>query len=419
MRCFSILAAIALLALGCSSQTTTLQPSRLVAPVSPQVVQKQPLPSGNWTWAIIPHPGYKPHPVDVVSDGRKTMWVAALHNEIVSVAMNQKVAVYPISFTPRALTVGPDQNIWVTGNATGYLASVTPTGSEVDHPIGATQTAYGPITVGPDGALWFGVSDTSSNGLGRMTTAGSYTYYNLFTAPGSGATGIVSGPDGNLWVTDFVGFVHKVTVHGVDTAYPAPPGGNPWSIAVGADGALWFTENYPNTLFRITTDGIVSSFTAPSIMFFISLTSGPGAKLWLVEGDTHSIEGIISFDPATSVFGQPIAYPNEDVTSIAEGPDRNIWVTGAQEQVGTYVWLAMTLTPSHLILSAPGMSATVSVSETHYHGTWTATSSSKSIATVIETSPGVFTVTGVGAGKCTITISDTTQNFAHVGVVVE
>jgi streptogramin lyase len=331
--------------------------------------------------------------------------------------MNQKVTVYPISFTPSELTVGPDQNIWVAGNAPGYIASVTPTGTEVDHPIGSAQTTNGPITVGPDSALWFAVTDTSSSGLGRMTTAGAYTYFSLFTSPGEGAADVVSGPDGNLWVAVFPSSIHKVSTQGVDTAYTVV--GNPVHIAVGADGALWFTEYASNSLDRITTDGVVSSFSTPSTMFLLSLTSGPGAMLWLTEGDTQSIEGIVAFDPATSVFGQPIAYPTGDVTGIAEGPDRNIWVSADLEQVGTYVWLAMTVTPSHLVLSAPGKSASIAVTETHYHGIWTAASSSKTIATVTETSPGHFEVTAVGAGKCTITISDTSHNFAHVGVVVQ
>jgi virginiamycin B lyase len=406
------------IAAGCSTHASMPQPPGLVAPFSPQVVQEQPLQSGNWTWTSIPHPrGQKPNPVDVVSDGRRTMWVAALLNEIVSVAMNQKVTVYPISFTPSAITVGPDQNIWVAGNAPGHIASVTPTGTEVDHPIGSTQSTNGPIIVGPDNALWFAVTDTSSSGLGRMTTAGAYTYFSLFTSPGEGAADIASGPDGNLWVAVFPGSIHKVSTQGVDTAYTVD--GNPVHIVAGADGALWFTEYDSDSLGRITTDGGISEFTTPTTNFLFSLMSGPGGKLWLTDEDDQRNEGVISFDPITSVFGQSVAYPNGGVTGIAEGPDRNIWVTADQEQVGTYVWLAMTLTPSHLVLSGPGKSASVTVTETHYRGTWTGATSSRSIATVTESSPGVFMVTAVGAGKCTITISDTTHNFAHVGVVVQ
>ncbi len=94
-------------------------------------------------------------------------------------------------------------------------------------------------------------------------------------------------------------------------------------------------------------------------------------------------------------------------------------MAASAETIGTYVRLAMSVSPTSLIISAPGQTGSLTVTETNYHGTWAATSSSKSIATVVESSPGVFTVTAVGAGKCTITISDTTHNFAHVGITVQ
>jgi len=56
------------------------------------------------------------------------------------------------------------------------------------------------IVVGPDGALWF--TETGSDQIGRLTTAGVLT--NEFPVPdtGSAPLGITLGPDGHLWITE-------------------------------------------------------------------------------------------------------------------------------------------------------------------------------------------------------------------------
>ena len=56
------------------------------------------------------------------------------------------------------------------------------------------------MTAGPDGALWF--TEWTGNKLGRITTAGLITEYNLPT-PLSFPWSITVGPDGALWFTEY------------------------------------------------------------------------------------------------------------------------------------------------------------------------------------------------------------------------
>ena len=79
----------------------------------------------------------------------------------------------------------------------------------------------------------------------------------------------------------------------------------------------------------------------------------------------------------------------------------------------------MTVTPTQLTISAPGNTATLSVSETNYSGTWTGSSNNPTIATIVQSSPGVFTVTGVSVGRCHVTIADTAGNSVNVKVTVQ
>src|SRR5262245_37775447 len=66
----------------------------------------------------------------------------------------------------------------------------TPTASSSPHGIAA----------GPDGNLWF--TESSSNKIGRITTAGVITEFTIPTAD-SQSLSIVAGPDGALWFTEF------------------------------------------------------------------------------------------------------------------------------------------------------------------------------------------------------------------------
>ncbi len=106
--------------------------------------------------------------------------------------------VTPVSFGGygRAMTTGPDGNIWLTHSSRSSVIRMTPRGEiaefKVPHPIG--------ITVGPDGNLWF----TAAGAICRISVVGDVVQFPLPRAP----IGIVTGPDGNLWFTEFDGTCH-------------------------------------------------------------------------------------------------------------------------------------------------------------------------------------------------------------------
>ena len=155
----------------------------------------------------------------------------------------------------------------------------------------------GDLTVGPDGALWFG--NGGCNGvpysIGRMTTSGAFTTY---TGPGlDHPGGFTVGSDGALW---FVNEGHldlttnlyvdqsigRITTSGVVSDYSDPSIDGPTGLVAGPDGALWFTNygQWDNTAFppvvvgssigRITTSGSISSYKDPTVY-------GPGNLRWV------------------------------------------------------------------------------------------------------------------------------------------
>jgi virginiamycin B lyase len=56
------------------------------------------------------------------------------------------------------------------------------------------------------------------------------------------------------------------------------------SIAVGPDGALWFTEGRAGQIGRITTAGEISEYALPTPYIPYSITAGPDGALWFIEG---------------------------------------------------------------------------------------------------------------------------------------
>ena len=188
---------------------------------------------------------------------------------------------------PQGITTGPDGALWFTNSGSNSIGRITTSGvvsNYSDPSVDANPTA---ITTGPDGALWF--TNSGSNSIGRITTSGAVTIYTSLSI--NGPNGITSGPDSALWFTnDGDNTIGRITTSGVATSYGDPSINIPGGITTGPDGALWFTNggsppiNFSagsysfggsSSIGRITTSGVVTRFTDPSINSPGAITSGP------------------------------------------------------------------------------------------------------------------------------------------------
>ncbi|MGA9857467.1 MAG: hypothetical protein WBQ18_06360 [Solirubrobacteraceae bacterium] len=142
------------------------------------------------------------------------------------------------------ITRGPDGNIWLTETGLDSIVKVNPalpqTGAFTSYSVSASSHPFD-IVAGPDGALWF--TEVLGNRIGRITTSGQVTEYNLPNA-NSDPEGITTGPDGALWFAEAAGDrIGRIDTAGHITEFPIPTaGGHPTGITTGPDGALWFTE---------------------------------------------------------------------------------------------------------------------------------------------------------------------------------
>jgi len=198
------------------------------------------------------------------------------------------------------------------------------------------------IVTGPDGAIW--VTDeevvvangvyTDPDFIDRIDTSGNLTEYPLSTN-GMGPQGITVGPDGALW---FVGThseqIGRITTQGSVTLFSAPSGVDLFPfIVAGADGNLWMSSRTPTGEFlKMNTSGqFIGTYPLPSASggfnnVSTGATLGPDGNIWAVVGYVNGVAsegGVVSITPSGSIMTYPLpslAY------AVAAGSDGALWV---------------------------------------------------------------------------------------------
>src|SRR5438067_361523 len=136
--------------------------------------------------------------------------------------------------------------------------------------------------------MWF--TNHRNWSIGRITTAGVVSNYTADTIAGPQA--IASGPDGALWFIDTGGgfyspSIGRITTAGMVKAFSLPSGDHPYDIVAGPDNALWFTQTYEgNGIGRISTGGTVTHYAdTGSPVSAVEMALGSDGALWFTTFD--------------------------------------------------------------------------------------------------------------------------------------
>jgi streptogramin lyase len=269
-----------------------------------------------------------PHPTAITAGPDGALWFTGIPGEIGRITTAGVVTEFALPAVPppagskpgtagtlataSAIVAGPDGALWFTG-VPGEIGRISTTGvvtefavPEIPPPAGSKPgtpgTAATPtsITVGPDGALWFG----ENGAIGRIATAGTIEQFPLANSSGT-VDDITAGPDGALWFTEQfpteLNSLARITTSGAITEYPGLVPNNVGSMIEGPDGNLWLTEAPPAvgfgngpyvTICRITPAGTFTAFNVPGNFDTIGgLTPGPGGNLWFTEAEDGSTAG--------------------------------------------------------------------------------------------------------------------------------
>jgi virginiamycin B lyase len=152
---------------------------------------------------------------------------------------------------------------------------------------------------------------------------------------GSQPKHIALGSDGAMWFTESdldVSQIGRIDADGNITEFVVPTrGSQPSDIVAGSDGALWFTEptGFPfASIGRITTDGQITEFNPCEGMFSCTvvpsgIASAPDGSIWFTESNRNAIGKL---DPSTRQFTfYPIPTPSAGPAGITLGPDGALW----------------------------------------------------------------------------------------------
>lgn len=250
------------------------------------------------------------------------------------ITMSGTIAEYALplsSADPRNITAGPDGALWFTEGTGNKIGRITTSGSVTEFPIPSPAASAQGITTGPDGALWFVESNGSSSKIGRITPNGIITEIPI--AADHSPNRIITGPDGALWFTEWAGNrIGRITTSGSVTGFNIPTANSgPIGIAVGSDGALWFTENNANKIGRITTAGVVTEYAVRTANAGpLGIVAGPDGALWFTEPNANKV-GRITTSGVMSEFIVPST--GGTLYEITVGPDGALWVAANSKLV--------------------------------------------------------------------------------------
>jgi virginiamycin B lyase len=208
------------------------------------------------------------------------------------------------------------------------------------------------IVTGPDGNLWF--TEFAVNKIGMMNPTAHVTVEFPMPAANSNPYSITSGPDGNLWFTELnnnkVGMINPTTR--TINEFPLPNANSgPAVITAGPDGNLWFTEENlsGNRIGMINpSTHVIMEFRVPTVNAFpFGITSAPDGNLWFTESIGNKI-GMIN--PSSHAFAEyPLPTPNADMFGITTGADGNLWFTMyTANRIGTFNLATHAITESAL-----------------------------------------------------------------------
>lgn len=320
-----------------------------------------------------------------IGDGTNTYAIAVTNQLRPGPSPAPEVTEYPTAANgPFGITTGPDGNLWFTELNAASIDSIGDTGSGFQtHSVASNgfDTPFG-ISEGPDGALWFGDNGTAL--VGSMTTGGTLTVYSQQSQPYS--VDPIAGLDGRVWFGESGGAIVGAITPGTSspaefpvsygsgplgdatgnnaqvwfglqstggsdgpmgeiqtgspntiTQFTQNPAQPPFALALGSDGAIWFTEEGidPANIGRIDASGTMSEYTVPGASSLNYITAGPDGALWFTDSGNGAIGRITTGGTITEY---PVPASGAEPAGITVGPDGNIWFTDYNDgAIGTVV----------------------------------------------------------------------------------
>jgi virginiamycin B lyase len=155
------------------------------------------------------------------------------------------------------------------------------------------------------------------------------TEFTTGITPNSNPHGITPGP-GGMWFTQTgSNQIGRISPQGVVTEFSAPTNGVN-NIVEGPDGNLWFTQTGADSIGRMTPRGTVTLFSAGNEAYGPwDITNGSDGNLWFTyrSPSTTNAIGRITTSGSVTLFTNGLSPGDVAVHDISEGPDGRVWFT--------------------------------------------------------------------------------------------
>jgi streptogramin lyase len=247
------------------------------------------------------------------------------------------------------------------------VASLPAPGMVEEFPVEtAYKTAIYDLATGPEGGIWYLLSQARAGYLERMTPSGVITGRAELAPPGEHLIGtdIAQGADGNMWVSETEDYdvgadaIARISPADEVTTFRIPHStvetsrwiGGPTAIVRGADGRMWFTDQRPydetsSFIGATTSDGHITEYpiptgagaNTPQESVPAGIVTGANGDLWFTDdGETTHHQNLIGrITPAGVITEYPVPTPESEPVAIALGNDGNLWFSeNKAEQIG-------------------------------------------------------------------------------------
>lgn len=149
--------------------------------------------------------------------------------------------------------------------------------------------------------------------------------------PGGTPYAIAQGPDGAMWFTEAecTSGIGRVAPDGTWQHWPITGDckSQPLAITVGPDANLWFADSW-SSFGRITPDGTITRFQMPDPSYPSGITTGPDGNLWIPCASPYGKPFIAKVSPDGTLLGEyPVTPKTGEPRGIVTGPDGAIWFT--------------------------------------------------------------------------------------------
>ena len=255
------------------------------------------------------------------------------------------------AISPRLVAAAPNGNVWFTEATTApySIGFFTPAGRVMSFPIPCTRCATGEevvyvwdIEAAPDSSAWFidnharaDANHTSiASRIGHVTATGQFTFYSIPTSDataivpnGFGHSSLALAADGTVWFTENAASkAAKLTPsNSLIAEYPLEMPEQASGITIGNDGKIWYTAGQSEiAMITPPTNGAFVEFVLAAGAFPLGIATGSDNNIWIAESGRHRIARL-SPSGVVAEFATPT--PNSAPQHIVPAPDGKLWYT--------------------------------------------------------------------------------------------